>query len=362
MTEEIWKDVNDSNGQYKVSNTGKVMSFKRNKDGELLKGYLRSDNYSEVSVNTRKILIHKLVGLHFVPNHNGYDIVDHIDRNRQNNNSSNLRWTNKQLNGLNLSLSKRNYSGCKGITYMKKKDKWRVRWFEGKNEQGKYCKTKEEAIKHRIEVLKLHYPKEYVDYEINYLLSIQDFEKPVMSIDESKDDIEYEDEIWKFIQNTNNLYQISNYGRVQSFRTNKNGLVLKGNISISNYKRYLLILNDKTLYHIFAHKLVGEYFLENPNNYKIVDHIDGNSLNNHVNNLRWVNNLQNTLNSKLSISNKSGVKGVRFHEGRNKWVSFWTVNGKKQEKHFKNFEEAVIYREQMENLYYESDFLRKTDE
>jgi hypothetical protein len=81
-----------------------------------------------------------------------------------------------------------------------------------------------------------------------------------------------------------------------------------------------------------------------------------------VNNLRWVSNQQNTLNSKLPISNKSGVKGVWFHEDRNKWISSWTVNGKSNNKYFKTFEEAVVYREKMVNLYYESDFLRKTDE
>lgn len=366
MSEEIWKDVNDSNGQYKVSNTGRVMSFKRYKDGEIMKGYLRSDNYSEVNfvnhTKKPKILIHRLVAIHFVPNPNNYDIVDHIDRDRQNNNSNNLRWTNKQINSLNSSFSSRNTSGCKGITYMKKNDKWRVRWFEGQNEQGKYCKTKEEAIQHRIKVLQLHYPKEYVDDEVKYLLSIRDFEKPVVSINESKDyDIKY-DEIWKVIKNTSELYHISNYGNVKSFRTDKNGIILTGNISINNYKRYLLTLSDRTLYYIFAHKLVGEYFLDNPNNYNIVDHIDGNSLNNHVNNLRWVNNKQNTLNSKLPISNKSGIKGVWFREDRNTWVATWSINGKSSEKHFKNIDDAILYREKMVNLHYESEFIRKKDE
>jgi hypothetical protein len=239
---------------------------------------------------------------------------------------------------------------------MNKNNKWRVRWFEGKNEQGKYCKTKEEAIKHRIEMLKLHYPKEYVEDEIKYLLSIQDFDKPVVSITKSENGIEYDNEIWKVIDNTNILYQISNYGRVKSFRTNKDGLVLKGNISINNYKRYLLTLSDESLLYIFAHKLVGEYFLDNPNNYTIVDHIDGNSLNNHVSNLRWVNNQQNTLNSKLPISNTSGVKGVSFHKGRNTWGASWIVNGKKNCKYFKNMDDAVRHREEMVKRYYESDF------
>ena len=34
-------------------------------------------------------------------------------------------------------------------------------------------------------------------------------------------------EIWKDVPNFENLYQISNYGRLKSFRKNKNGIILK---------------------------------------------------------------------------------------------------------------------------------------
>lgn len=64
------------------------------------------------------------------------------------------------------------------------------------------------------------------------------------------------------------------------------------------------------------HRLVYTYFFDTPK--KHVDHIDGNTLNNRIKNLRQVCPSQNVGNTKLSKRNKSGARGVSFYS--KKWT------------------------------------------
>ena len=59
--------------------------------------------------------IHRLVCIHYIENLNNYEFVDHIDRDKSNNNISNLRWCNKSQNELNKSLFKNNKLKIKNI-------------------------------------------------------------------------------------------------------------------------------------------------------------------------------------------------------------------------------------------------------
>ena len=43
----------------------------------------------------------------------------------------------------------------------------------------------------------------------------------------------------------------------------------------------------------YIHRLVALYFIPNPENYRTVNHLDGNPLNNHVDNLEWASHKQN---------------------------------------------------------------------
>lgn len=64
----------------------------------------------------------------------------------------------------------------------------------------------------------------------------------------------------------------------------------------------------------------------NCNNGEIIDHIDGNTLNNQKNNLRVCTFTQNAQNKKKQRNNKSGYKGVDVH--RNKWRATIAVKRK----------------------------------
>ena len=64
----------------------------------------------------------------------------------------------------------------------------------------------------------------------------------------------------------------------------------------------------------------------------VVDHINGNKLDNRRCNLRFVTIQQNAFNSEKKTYNRqvsSQYKGVYWRRNRNKWTSYITVNGKK---------------------------------
>ncbi len=62
----------------------------------------------------------------------------------------------------------------------------------------------------------------------------------------------------------------------------------------------------------------------------MIDHLEGNTLDNRICKLRHVTPQQNSQNQKLLKSNVSGYRGVYFHRGNGKWRARITVDGKKK--------------------------------
>ena len=95
-------------------------------------------------------VVHRLMGIAFLPNPNNYPEIDHIDRNPQNNHISNLRWVSKSENQINKKIPINNTSGEKGIYYLKRKDRWMSVIQRDKiRHQSPSFKTREEAIEWR---------------------------------------------------------------------------------------------------------------------------------------------------------------------------------------------------------------------
>lgn len=84
-----------------------------------------------------------------------------------------------------------------------------------------------------------------------------------------------------------------------------------------------------------------------------VDHINGNTLDNRKCNLRVVTNRQNSINSAIPKSNKSGYKGIYFDKSRNKWVANIKINYKTIFLgRFENIEDAIKVRQKAEIEYF----------
>lgn len=59
-----------------------------------------------------------------------------------------------------------------------------------------------------------------------------------------------------------------------------------------------------------------------------IDHKDGDTTNNRIENLRECSSAQNQWNARIGKNNTSGVKGVCWHKSYNKWMATLGVNGK----------------------------------
>jgi hypothetical protein len=69
-------------------------------------------------------------------------------------------------------------------------------------------------------------------------------------------------------------------------------------------------------------------FIMKPEKCMVIDHLDGNPLNNQKNNLRICTRAENMRNYKLPVNNTSGFKGVYWHKITSKWMAYICFNNK----------------------------------
>lgn len=103
-------------------------------------------------------------------------------------------------------------------------------------------------------------------------------------------------------------YFITSCGRVWSYKSNK----FLSPVKVG--RGYLAVNMSENGKHTknYIHRLVAETYLDNPNNYDTVDHIDNDKTNNCVNNLQWMSREDNTI--KGNIGSKKAAKQIRCVE------------------------------------------------
>lgn len=108
--------------------------------------------------------------------------------------------------------------------------------------------------------------------------------------------------MWKDIIGFEGYYQINEYGEVLSLRRNS---MMKPSKTANGYLQVELSVNG-TSKKFYVHRLVALNYLENPNNYKEINHIDHIKTNNHFSNLEWVTRKDNL--EKMSRFYNNGFK------------------------------------------------------
>jgi hypothetical protein len=156
-------------------------------------------------------------------------------------------------------------------------------------------------------------------------------------------------EIWKDIPGYEGMYQVSNFGRVKSFK-GRISKILKNSLDRHGYLRVNLCFNNKVKT-CKIHQLVAVVFLNhNQNGMKeVVDHINEIKTDNNVLNLRIVSQRQNTSRRKNTTSTYTGV---HWNEQNEKWRAVIHFKGKQKHLgYFSNEHDAhLAYQKQLSTI------------
>lgn len=151
MNEEIWKAI-PSLPNYEASSHGRVRNIKT---GTIRKNQLKKESGREYLGFKKKILVHHLVAEAFHGKRPEGMVVDHIDRNRRNNHSSNLRYATPTQNNWNT-MHRVKFRGVSQDARPNKGKRWRAALRINKKTVwlGRFDTPEEAAICHDIECIK----------------------------------------------------------------------------------------------------------------------------------------------------------------------------------------------------------------
>jgi hypothetical protein len=90
----------------------------------------------------------------------------------------------------------------------------------------------------------------------------------------------------------------------------------------------------------------------------MVDHINGNTLNNCRNNLRVTNKSLNGYNAKIKSNNTSGYRGVSFNKKKRKWEAYIWLNKRRYHLGYFETKEEAYAKYKLTVQTYGNEFMR----
>ena len=327
---EEWKNVID-NENYSVSNKGCV---KNNKTNTLLNGSILEIGYHRVGLmyngKVKQFFIHRLVAEAFIPNLENKNTVNHKSKNRSDNRVENLEWATSLEQNIHKNIKNKNYTEHRNGKPFLRIDK------ETGNIIEEYSSIMLACVWILQNIIKIDVEKYDIQKKAKSLTASLS-EKIKRNPNSFCFDSGF---IWKFGEQINILeneiwkdipmeiigsqgYQISSYGRFK----NKDG-VIKEKFSIVTGGYYEIKIEGK---HYRINRLVAQTFISNPESKDKVNHIDGNKLNNRLENLEWTTNQENIQHAYDTGLNKNISSVIQYDK-----------TGTIKIKEFKSIKEASI--------------------
>ena len=310
MVEE-WRPIQDF-PNYNVSNLGNIKNITNDK---MLNPCVKGGYYHISLVNDtnkQNFKVHRLIALAFIENPENKSDVNHKDKNKLNNHLSNLEWMTRRENNIHR---------CQGVKITCNKNKVLYRIDKESNEiLEKYNSIElagEWAFKNGY-TKTVHNGRNAIGNCVNGLSKVAykfkwEYEK--------KDTLE--NEIWKQVVLENidmkdKTYFVSNLGRFK----NSSGIIME-NYKVNENGYIRVYIYNKTY---ALHRLVALAFIQNPENKQQVNHVDGNKLNNSVENLEWTTCSENNLHKfKIGLGNSYTRKITQYDLEMNKINDFNSI-------------------------------------